>query len=53
MSNGYLDILILILIFFGLQLWWIIPIIKGNKEIKIKNNKLKTKVELLEKIYKK
>jgi len=53
MHYGYIELIILIFIFFGLQLWWILLIIKKNKEINKSNINLNQKINLLEKIYKK
>tara|TARA_Y100001933_G_C18539343_1_gene372497 strand:- start:174 stop:323 length:150 start_codon:yes stop_codon:yes gene_type:complete len=46
---GKVEIITLILIFVGLQAWWIIPIIKRNKRDKDLNEEVKQ----LEKIFKK
>lgn len=52
MNYGYIDLIILILIFIGLQIWWIINLFKRNQKINRKNiNSLRT-IDLLEKIYK-
>ena len=51
MPQGTLDLLILLIIFLGLQAWWIYPILK-NKELDINATNLKEKVENLEKLYK-
>ena len=53
MNYGYFDITILIFIFFGLQLWWLLPLIKTNKRIEIENTKSIKNIDLLERIYKK
>ena len=53
MRQGTIDLSILIIIFIGLQSWWIIPIIKRNINIK-KNGKDKwEEIKKLERIYKK
>ena len=53
MSPGTTDLTVLILIFVGLQAWWIIPIIKNNNRINEKDKKLKEEIKQLEKLYKK
>ena len=52
MSSGTLDLILLILVFAGLQAWWIIPIIKINK-INQKGKDLREEIKQLENIYKK
>tara|TARA_Y100001978_G_scaffold63999_1_gene57341 strand:- start:274 stop:432 length:159 start_codon:yes stop_codon:yes gene_type:complete len=51
MAQGTLDLLILLIIFLGLQAWWIYPILK-NKQIDINAKNLKEEVENLERLYK-
>ena len=53
MPQGSLDLLILIIIFLGLQAWWIYPILKKNTKFKKKTTNLKEKIETLERLYKK
>ena len=53
MKQGTLDLIILILIFLGLQVWWIIPIIRRNKDLNARGNKLNKEIKKLEKIFKK
>ena len=53
MNNGYFDIILLLIIFIGLQFWWIIPIIKRNKDINKENLDLVNKIKSLERIFKK
>ena len=53
MSLGTPDLIVLILMFVGLQAWWIIPIIKKNNLINERDKELKEKIEQLEKLYKK
>jgi len=53
MNRGSFDFLVLIFIFIGLQLWWILPMIKRNKIINNEKDLFKKKVNFLEKIYKK
>ena len=47
MKQGTIDLIILILIFLGIQAWWIIPIIKNNGKDFIEE------IKKLERIYKK
>ena len=53
MQAGTFEITILILIFLGLQAWWVIPIIKRNNEINERSNDLSEEVKQLERIFKK
>ena len=53
MQPGFIDLLILIIIFLGLQAWWIIPIIKRNKKLNDKRRNIKEDIEQLERIYNK
>ena len=53
MSLGTPDLIVLILMFVGLQAWWIIPIIKKNNLINERDKELKEEIEQLEKLYKK
>ena len=53
MNNGTIDLIILILIFIGLQFWWIIPIIKNSNRINKLNSESEDLVNILERIYKK
>ena len=53
MQSGTFDLIILILIFLGLQAWWVIPIIKKNNEINERSKDLSEEVKQLEKIFKK
>ena len=50
---GTFEIIILIIIFVGLQAWWIIPIIKRNNEMNESGKDLSEKVKQLERIFKK
>ena len=52
MDSGYFDLILLLIIFIGLQLWWIIPIIKKNKDINKENLDLVNKIKSLERIFK-
>ena len=53
MQQGSLDLSILLIIFLGLQAWWIYPIIKNNKNLNKNTTKLKEKIKTLERLYKK
>ena len=53
MSPGTPDLILLILVFLGLQAWWIIPIIKKNEKINEKGNELREEIKRLEKLYRK
>ena len=53
MEPGTLDLIILILIFIGLQAWWIIPIIKRNKNINERSKDIREEIKHLERIFKK
>jgi len=50
---GTFELIILILIFLGLQAWWVIPIMKRNNEINERSNDLSEEVKQLERIFKK
>jgi len=52
-SPGTPDLILLILVFLGLQAWWIIPIIKKNKKINKKGKELIEEIQQLEKLYRK
>ena len=52
MQSGTLDLLILLLIFIGLQAWWVIPIIKRNNERSIKTKDIREEIKQLERILK-
>ena len=53
MSPGKPDLILLILVFLGLQAWWIIPIFKKNNKINEKGKELREEIKQLEKLYKK
>ena len=53
MQPGTFEIIILILIFLGLQAWWLIPIIKRNNKLKERGIDLSDEVKQLERIFKK
>tara|TARA_B100000212_G_scaffold305491_1_gene253536 strand:+ start:191 stop:352 length:162 start_codon:yes stop_codon:yes gene_type:complete len=50
---GTFEIIILIVIFVGLQAWWVIPIIKRNNKMNESGKDLSEEVKLLERIFKK
>ena len=51
MSPGTPDLILLILIFIGLQAWWIIPLIKKNNKLNERGKELREEINQLEKIY--
>ena len=53
MSPGTPDLILLILVFVGLQSWWIIPIIKKNNKLDDRGRELRDEINQLEKLYKK
>ena len=53
MQPGTFEIIILILIFVGLQAWWVIPIIKNNKKRNEMGKDIRVEIEQLERIFKK
>ena len=53
MSPGTPDLILLILVFFGLQAWWIIPIIKKNNKFNDRSKELREEIMKLEKLFKK
>ena len=53
MQPGTFEIILLILIFVGLQAWWVIPIIKRNNKMNERGKDLREEVKQLERIYKK
>ena len=53
MSPGTPDLILLLLVFLGLQAWWLIPIIKKNNKINERGRALREEVKQLEKLYKK
>ena len=53
MSPGTLDLILLISVFFGLQAWWIVPIIKKNNKLNDRGRELSEEIKQLEKLYKK
>ena len=53
MQQGTSDLIILILIFVGLQTWWVIPIIKRNNKIEERSKDIREEIKQLERIFKK
>ena len=53
MSPGTPDLILLILVFVGLQAWWIIPLIKKNNKINDRDRELREEIKQLENLYKK
>ena len=53
MQPGTIDLIILILIFFGLQAWWLIPIIKQNNKLNDRGKDIREEINQLERIFKK
>ena len=53
MQQGTFELVILILIFVGLQAWWLIPIIKRNNKMNERDKDLGEEAKQLERIFKK
>ena len=53
MSPRASDLILLILLFIGLQGWWIVPLIKKNNKINERGKKFREEIKQLEKLYKK
>ena len=53
MQPGLFDLIILILIFIGLQAWWLIPIIKRNNKMNERGKDIREEIKQLERIFKK
>ena len=53
MSPGNPDLILLILVFVGLQALWIVPIIKKNNKLTDRGRELREEIKQLEKLYKK
>ncbi len=53
MQPGAFELIILVVIFIGLQTWWVIPIIKRNNKMNEKGRNIREEVKQLEKIFKK
>tara|TARA_B100000900_G_C20181580_1_gene554100 strand:+ start:178 stop:339 length:162 start_codon:yes stop_codon:yes gene_type:complete len=51
-EQGIFEIIILIIIFFGLQAWWVIPIIKRNNKMNERGKDLSEEVKKLERMFK-
>ena len=52
MQSGTFDLIIIIIIFIGLQAWWIIPIVRKNNILNKKGKDIRKEIEKLERIYK-
>tara|TARA_Y100000589_G_scaffold278961_1_gene274715 strand:+ start:405 stop:566 length:162 start_codon:yes stop_codon:yes gene_type:complete len=50
---GTFDLISLILIFIGLQAWWLIPIIKRNTKMNERGKDISKEIKQLERIFKK
>ena len=53
MSAGAPDLITLILVFVGLQAWWIIPLIKKNSKLNGRVKEVGEEIMQLEKLYRK
>ena len=55
MQPGTSDLFLLVIIFIGLQLFWLIPIIKNdsNNKLNERGKDLGEEIKLLERLYKK
>ena len=53
MRPGTFDLFILVIVFLGLQIWWIIPIINYNNKLNKRGRSLREEIKQLEKLYKK
>ena len=53
MQPGTFDLIILILIFIGLQAWWLIPLIKKNNKLNKNDKDIREEIKQLERIFKK
>ena len=53
MRTGINDLIFLILVFIGLQAWWIFPLIKKNYKSNERDKELIEEIKQLEKLYKK
>ncbi len=53
MQSGTFDLILLILIFIGIQAWWVIPIIKRNNMMNEKGKDIREEIKQLERIFKK
>ena len=52
-QQGKLDLIILILIFIGIQAWWVIPIIIRNNKMNEKGKDIREEIKQLERIFRK
>tara|TARA_Y100000589_G_scaffold316683_1_gene341709 strand:+ start:1737 stop:1925 length:189 start_codon:yes stop_codon:yes gene_type:complete len=50
---GLIDIILLIIIFIGLQAWWLIPLIKKNNKLNKNDKDIREEIKQLERIFKK
>tara|TARA_Y100000589_G_scaffold299004_1_gene308078 strand:+ start:155 stop:316 length:162 start_codon:yes stop_codon:yes gene_type:complete len=50
---GTFEMIILIIIFIGLQAWWVIPVIKRNNKMNERGKDFREEVKQLERIFKK
>ena len=53
MQPGTFDLILLIILFIGLQALWVIPIIKINYKLNKKGNDIREEINKLERIFKK
>ncbi len=53
MQPGTFEMIILIIIFIGLQAWWVIPVIKRNNKMNERGKDFREEVKQLERIFKK
>ena len=53
MQPGIYDITILILIFIGLQAWWLVPIINRNNKMNERDKEIRKEINKLENLFKK
>ena len=53
MKPGTFDLILLILVFLGLQAWWAIPIIKRNNKMNESVKDIREEIKQLERIFKK
>ena len=53
MQPGTFELLILVVIFLGLQAWWIVPIVIKNNKLNNRGKNLREEIKQLEKLYKK
>ncbi len=50
-QQGKLDLIILILLFIGIQAWWVIPIIIRNNKMNEKGKDIREEIKQLERIF--